>query len=170
VNIVVENFSHGILDLSTCGSAQLTAKPTLVRSQAWMISHPFVLNANKSFSITNTSRRHSVHRNVLGNHVTQVQYMKHGRVQSAMNHLQQETIASRSIVHEPARVVAVSSIRKNSDTQDVYNLTVESDAVSEGEYFANGILCHNCDATRYMVAHMDLQPNSVSYFKGGLFK
>jgi hypothetical protein len=34
---------------------------------------------------------------------------------------------------------------------DVYNLTVDG----EPEYFANGVLVHNCDATRYLTAFMD---------------
>lgn len=33
----------------------------------------------------------------------------------------------------------------------VFNLTVEG----APEYYANGVLVHNCDTTRYMVAYLD---------------
>ena len=35
--------------------------------------------------------------------------------------------------------------------EDVYNLTVEG----EHDFFANGILTHNCDAARYGLVHLD---------------
>jgi phage terminase large subunit len=47
----------------------------------------------------------------------------------------------------PARVLSVS----DAGRADVYNLTVDG----EPEYFANGVLVHNCDATRYLTAFMD---------------
>jgi hypothetical protein len=37
---------------------------------------------------------------------------------------------------------------------DVYNLTVEG----EHEFFANGVLTHNCDALRYLLMAMGLRP------------
>lgn len=37
--------------------------------------------------------------------------------------------------------------------QPVYNLKVEGEA----EYYANGILVHNCDALRYLVSAVDLK-------------
>lgn len=40
---------------------------------------------------------------------------------------------------------------------DVYNLTV----AGAPEYFANGVLVHNCDAARYMVVHVDGLPVEV---------
>lgn len=49
----------------------------------------------------------------------------------------------------PVHVVAVTT---NADAQPVYNLTVDA---AVGEYFANGILVHNCDALRYMVMYFD---------------
>ena len=36
-------------------------------------------------------------------------------------------------------------------TRPVFNLTVADAA----EYYANGVLVHNCDAMRYMVMHLD---------------
>jgi len=38
----------------------------------------------------------------------------------------------------------------------VFNLTV----AGTPEYFAEGVLVHNCDAARYMVAHRDLGSRS----------
>lgn len=46
-------------------------------------------------------------------------------------------------------VVAVTT---NDKPQAVYNLTIDS---AVGEYFANGILVHNCDAMRYAVMYVD---------------
>ena len=48
----------------------------------------------------------------------------------------------------PVRVVRVIGGRK----RPVYNLTVDAPV---GEYFANGVLVHNCDALRYMVMYLD---------------
>ena len=47
--------------------------------------------------------------------------------------------------HEPVHVVAVRPLEK---TAEVYNLTV----ADSPEYFANGVLVHNCDAIRYALA------------------
>lgn len=44
----------------------------------------------------------------------------------------------------------VVSVAKKDQRQAVYNLTTES-----GEYFANGILVHNCDSMRYVISHID---------------
>ena len=44
--------------------------------------------------------------------------------------------------------VYVISVIDNGDIQPVYNLAI--DVV--GKYYANGILVHNCDALRYIVA------------------
>jgi phage terminase large subunit len=60
----------------------------------------------------------------------------------------------------------VGTIMLSPNRRHVYNLTVETQDGEEGTYFANGILVHNCDATRYMVAHLDTQPSGVSYVKG----
>lgn len=46
----------------------------------------------------------------------------------------------------------VLSVRATGEIRPVYNLTVDAPV---GEFFANGCLVHNCDATRYMVAHRD---------------
>jgi hypothetical protein len=53
----------------------------------------------------------------------------------------------RSIV--PVHVVAVFDTNERGR---VYNLTVEG-----GEYFANGVLVHNCDTLRYAVMYLDGQ-------------
>lgn len=47
-------------------------------------------------------------------------------------------------------LVPVEVIFDTRTKTPVYNLTVEG-----GEYFANGILVHNCDAMRYAVAYVD---------------
>lgn len=44
----------------------------------------------------------------------------------------------------------VSTIAKNEGTHKVYNLTT-----TVGEYYANGILVHNCDALRYGLMYYD---------------
>lgn len=48
----------------------------------------------------------------------------------------------------PVRVVGV---KKRRDRVPVYNLQIDS----VPEYFANGVLVHNCDATRYIVRMID---------------
>jgi hypothetical protein len=53
---------------------------------------------------------------------------------------------SESIV--PVHVISVRDLGRKAA---VYNLTVSG----VPEYFANGILVHNCDALRYMVAEID---------------
>jgi hypothetical protein len=45
---------------------------------------------------------------------------------------------------EPVHVVA---LRQLDETAEVYNLTV----ADTPEYFANGVLVHNCDAIRYLM-------------------
>ena len=45
--------------------------------------------------------------------------------------------------------------------EPVYNLTVHNPD-GEGEYFANGVLVHNCDATRYAAAYLDLGGSDYS--------
>ena len=49
--------------------------------------------------------------------------------------------------------VSVLSVSAEPTPQPVYNLTVEG----APEYLANGILVHNCDCVRYVVAHRDLR-------------
>ena len=56
----------------------------------------------------------------------------------------------------PSKSAARASVLSVTDTgriEPVYNLTVDA---AVGEYFANGILVHNCDAARYMCAYKDL--------------
>ncbi len=71
--------------------------------------------------------------------------------------------SSRSIATAPSSAahVHVLSISAQAGCVPVYNLTVQG----AHEYFANGVLVHNCDATRYTVAHLDLVPNQVSYYR-----
>ncbi|MBP8183356.1 MAG: hypothetical protein KAX88_04575 [Rhodoferax sp.] len=40
-------------------------------------------------------------------------------------------------------------VSDGQESAPVYNLTVEG-----GEYYANGILVHNCDALRYVLHHL----------------
>jgi hypothetical protein len=49
--------------------------------------------------------------------------------------------------------VRVLRVRFGKREEPVFNLTVDG----EPEYFANGILVHNCDATRYLVHYLDSQ-------------
>ena len=42
------------------------------------------------------------------------------------------------------------------DRAPVFNLTV----AGEPEYFANGVLVHNCDATRYAIRYIDAHLSS----------
>lgn len=60
----------------------------------------------------------------------------------------------------PVRVLAVHAL---PDRAAVYNLTVEGDH----EYFAAGVLVHNCDALRYTIAFIDGmgQPPAMSAAK-----
>lgn len=46
----------------------------------------------------------------------------------------------------PDTVASIVEIRDNEQKQPVYNLTVDGCH----EYFANGILVHNCDSLRYL--------------------
>jgi hypothetical protein len=44
--------------------------------------------------------------------------------------------------------------RCDAGRADVYNLTVEG----EPEFFANGVLVHNCDALRYLLVNLGTAP------------
>jgi phage terminase large subunit len=57
--------------------------------------------------------------------------------------------ATRTSSAAPVRVVRISAV---PGRQPVYNLTV----AGSPEFYANGVLVHNCDALRYMVAELDL--------------
>lgn len=57
---------------------------------------------------------------------------------------------STGTVYGATVLVPVEAVFAMSERRPVYNLTVEG-----GEYYANGVLVHNCDALRYMVAHLD---------------
>jgi hypothetical protein len=48
--------------------------------------------------------------------------------------------------------VFVVSVTAANNPEPVYNLTVDNPV---GEYFANGILVHNCDSARYACAYAD---------------
>ena len=47
--------------------------------------------------------------------------------------------------------VSVLSVLDTGRRSDVYNLTIED----VPEYFANGVLVHNCDAMRYLAVEQD---------------
>ena len=44
-------------------------------------------------------------------------------------------------------------VRAEAHRAPVYNLTVEG----EPEYFANGVLVHNCDSSGYIVSAIDMK-------------
>lgn len=50
--------------------------------------------------------------------------------------------------------VRVLNVVELDTPRPVYNLTVPG----KPEYFANGVLVHNCDAARYAVAELDFAP------------
>lgn len=52
------------------------------------------------------------------------------------------------------------SVRELKQRGAVYNLTI----AGAPEYFANGILVHNCDALRYAIAYLDIA--GAQYGKG----
>jgi len=53
--------------------------------------------------------------------------------------------------------VSVRQIIGTGELKPVYNLEVEN----ENEYYANGVLVHNCDMTRYTVAYVDRGKTSL---------
>lgn len=63
--------------------------------------------------------------------------------------------ATRRRAAVPVRVLAVIAL---AEPMPVFNLTVEGCP----EFYANGVLVHNCDALRYMVRHLDGRPRGVS--------
>lgn len=71
-----------------------------------------------------------------------------GRAELAATHSRSTVIVRRSTA-----LARVLHIRALPQPEAVYNLTVDG----MPEYFANGILVHNCDTMRYAVAHVDLQ-------------
>jgi hypothetical protein len=56
-----------------------------------------------------------------------------------------------SILSSDSALVSVVGITAGKSRQAVYNLTVNA----VPEYFANGVLVHNCDATRYLIMGID---------------
>ena len=65
--------------------------------------------------------------------------------QESVPFVQKNLVSINTQRQRPVHVVAVVNLHKK---QRVYNLAVDK----EHEYFANGILVHNCDANRYAVA------------------
>lgn len=56
------------------------------------------------------------------------------------------------------------SVSERPKPEPVWNLTVQDDP----EFFAGGVLVHNCDAMRYMVAELDLHSGAPRVrFMGG---
>jgi len=125
-----------------------------------MISPRSVIAVEKSLWAIGTAGNVSAQRNVQQKRDTQILLRKQEPVQYAAERSQQDGATIRNIAREPAQVVAVCSISKDEALQPVYNLTVDN-AVGEGEYFANGILVHNCD--RYFCARHDLRPTDIKY-------
>ena len=54
---------------------------------------------------------------------------------------------STSTPNSGSAPVTVESVERLESIHPVYNLTVDG----ESEYFASGVLVHNCDALRYLV-------------------
>lgn len=64
----------------------------------------------------------------------------------------------------PLRVYTVTGAPTYKGSAPVFNLTIED----THEYFANGVLVHNCDAARYCVAHVDeLNKRTMPMFQMG---
>jgi hypothetical protein len=49
----------------------------------------------------------------------------------------------------------VSSFAASEQSADVYNLTIDA----AHEFFANGVLVHNCDALRYLAINLGAGPS-----------
>lgn len=56
-----------------------------------------------------------------------------------------------------ARVAVARSFAASEKPADVYNLTVDGDH----EFYANGVLVHNCDALRYLLINLGTGPQFV---------
>lgn len=76
-----------------------------------------------------------------------VQTMNSGRVPVVATPLLPTDTASND-----SAPVVVAGLLDLGEIAPVYNLTVDN---AVGEYFANGVLVHNCDATRYAVKYGD---------------
>ena len=73
----------------------------------------------------------------------------------------EKNLSATSMQESSTATPYVLSVIEEEIKQPVYNLTVEN-PVGEGEYFANGVLVHNCD--RYLCKYFS-SPRTVSYFK-----
>ncbi len=162
VSTVEKSFNQGICGQTLCVSAPTIVNPRLDANQGLMISHQSASIAEKSIWAIGTARDVSVQRNVQQKRDTLTLLRKQEPVQCAREHSRQDGATTKSIALEPVQAVAVCSISKNEALQPVYNMTIEN-AVGEGEYFANGILVHNCDCDRYFCARHDLRPTDIKY-------
>lgn len=162
VRIAGRNFSQETIGMTDLAIAPIAANLLRVEGQVPMISHPYVNTAITSLSTASTTKNAFAHENAPENGTTPRRFTKQEPVQSAMSHSRQGTLASKSTAQEHAQAVVVCSISKSEKLQPVYNITVDN-TVGEGEYFANGILVHNCDVDRYVVCHFDLKPSGVRY-------
>lgn len=70
---------------------------------------------------------------------------------------------STSTLRKPTVPVRVLAVTRNDEREAVYNLTVEG----EHEFYANGILVHNCDAMRYITRYLDERVSSGANFFDG---
>jgi hypothetical protein len=143
--------------------ALTSAKLPLATNLGWTTSNVPAPFAKERLSLTNTCKPASVLSNAQTSGVIQSQNLRHCNALHVESYSRPTSQQNGNAVHEDAQTPFVVSVERSSNKQDVYNLTVDN-AVGEGEFFANGVLVHNCDVIRYMVAYHDLAANDVSYF------
>jgi len=162
VNNVGKNFNQEQCGMVTLVSALITAKQRLGVSQALIASRECVNNADMSLRQTSIQTQSTAQEDAPSSVAIQMQEKKRFNAQFARNHSQQTKPIIENVAQEDVLIPYVVCVEKENVRSDVYNLTVEN-AVGEGEYFANGVLVHNCDALRYLVAHFDLNARTVEY-------
>lgn len=155
------NFNHAQCKKINLNSALIIASLHGGVNQASIILPLPVSSVTLASQPINTANQDFARKNVESWHNTLIPLWKKEFAPSANKHLLRNEVLNKRIAQGYAQAVTVESISKNKVHQDVYNLTVDN-AVGEGEYFANGILVHNCDCSRYLCAK-DLQPDGVSY-------
>lgn len=163
VSNAVQSIKQGTTEVTLRDIVQTIASQQHVASQEPIISQRIAQFAGRNLPTTGTTKS-LIHaqKNVELECDSLTLFKKQEYAQCVKDLSQQERVASRSTAQEHAQAVVVCSISKNDTLEPVYNITVDN-TVGEGEYFANGILVHNCDALRYLVAHFDLKPPPVKY-------
>ena len=146
----------------TVGSAPMLVNQRGDVAPGLITKHASVDTAIRNSFATSTQLRHSVPLDARQGRGSLTLLRNRDHVQFVMERSAQEEAAPRNTAQEHAQAVAVSSISKNKALQPVYNLTVDN-PIGEGEYFANGVLVHNCDCLRYITARFDLRPTDVTY-------